>query len=1063
MASEGEDEVTAQAQARNAETAALPADAELRTFLIADVRGYTSFTQTRGDEAAARLAGQFAIVTRQVVAEYGGDVLELRGDEALCVFVSPRQALRAAIALQRRYVEETRHDRDLPMPVGIGLDVGEAVPVQGGYRGGALNLAARLCSIAKPGEVIASAELTHLARTIDGLVYVPLRVVQLKGIAQPVRSVRVTPVGADPAHELVTLGAIPAKPGAARHGPSWLPDAVRRQPTTHLAVAGLTVLVLVASVVVATTRASGGSRLAAFNEDVAGIVDASNGHLQSQVRLTAAPTAVTFGAGSIWTANADGTVSRIDPQSHDVVQTIDVQTEPSAIIVSGTAVWVANGASGTVTRIDTAHGRVTATVRVRSGPSALAAGAGAIWVANTDDGSVSRIDPDTASVTRTISIGGAPSSVAVAGSTLWVADSSSNAVTRLDLKTFATIQSTQVGHDPRTLSVVGNSLWLVNGLDGTVSRIDLATGNLTATVNVGGQPTGIAATGHALWVSTTGPNQVVEVSARNDSAGRRVHTGSAPVSLVAAGHKVWVAAQVNASLHRGGTLTVNGDDFTSIDPTYLNTVPVVLTLIPPSYDGLVTFRRVSGVAGTVLVPDLATAIPTPQNDGRTYVFQLRSGIKFSTGAALTASDVRTGIERWIAANAGFSGLESIVGASTCTPKRCDLATGVTADDASGRVTIRLTHADAHFLYNLPVAVAVPKGTPIKNQGAHVIPGTGPYMFTDVHLHKQVTLARNPNFHEWSSAAQPAGFPNQIVYDVNLSASRKPSTDAVMNGEADIADARGGEPVAKLKQEFGDRMFVSPSQTTHMVMLNTRIAPFNNLFARQALAFAIDRSAVVDNWFTPGEVACQFLPPGFPAHESYCPYTLHPDDQGDWSAPDITRARKLIDRSGTTGAKVTVYTTPNLIAGMQPVVQAMNDLGYHATLRSMPGDYFSFISNSKNKVQAAFSGWVPGSPTPADYLPTYRCSAFIPNSDLNQNQAGFCDKSVDRDIATALHLDVTTPARAQKTWAAVDHRLVDLTPWIPLVNPTWVDVVSPRIHNYVRSTEVGPLYDQMWVQ
>jgi Transcriptional regulator/sugar kinase len=57
--------------------------AVVRTFLIADVRGYTSFTQTRGDEAAGELAAKFAALAREAVTATGGEVIELRGDEAL--------------------------------------------------------------------------------------------------------------------------------------------------------------------------------------------------------------------------------------------------------------------------------------------------------------------------------------------------------------------------------------------------------------------------------------------------------------------------------------------------------------------------------------------------------------------------------------------------------------------------------------------------------------------------------------------------------------------------------------------------------------------------------------------------------------------------------------------------------------------------------------------------------------------------------------------------------------------------------------------------------------------
>src|SRR5436190_12514539 len=78
-------------------------DAHVRAFLIADVRGYSNFTQSRGDEAAAHLAATFAALARETVVATGGEMVELRGDEALCAFPSARQALRAAVAMQIRF------------------------------------------------------------------------------------------------------------------------------------------------------------------------------------------------------------------------------------------------------------------------------------------------------------------------------------------------------------------------------------------------------------------------------------------------------------------------------------------------------------------------------------------------------------------------------------------------------------------------------------------------------------------------------------------------------------------------------------------------------------------------------------------------------------------------------------------------------------------------------------------------------------------------------------------------------------------------------------------------
>ena len=127
------------------------------------MRGSTSFTGEHGDEAASALASRFADIVQAVAPEFDGELVELRGDEALCVFLSTRQALRAAVALQRRLRSPADGEEAFRLPVGMGLDAGEAVPIKGGYRGSALNVAARLCATAQGGEVLATDRLVGLA------------------------------------------------------------------------------------------------------------------------------------------------------------------------------------------------------------------------------------------------------------------------------------------------------------------------------------------------------------------------------------------------------------------------------------------------------------------------------------------------------------------------------------------------------------------------------------------------------------------------------------------------------------------------------------------------------------------------------------------------------------------------------------------------------------------------------------------------------------------------------------------------------------------------------------
>ena len=158
-----------------------------KTFLIADVRGYTTFTRERGDAAAAALTKRFGELALDAAEARGGVAIEERGDEFLAVFGSSAQAVRAALEMQAAYLEESAANPDLPLRVGIGIDAGEAVPVRDDYRGVPLNLAARLCSIAAAGEVLVTRTVTEALDTTDGeLSFVERGLRPLKGFEQPV-------------------------------------------------------------------------------------------------------------------------------------------------------------------------------------------------------------------------------------------------------------------------------------------------------------------------------------------------------------------------------------------------------------------------------------------------------------------------------------------------------------------------------------------------------------------------------------------------------------------------------------------------------------------------------------------------------------------------------------------------------------------------------------------------------------------------------------------------------------------------------------------------------------
>jgi YVTN family beta-propeller protein len=1040
--------------------------AEIRAFLIADVRGYTLFTQERGDEAAAKLAMKFAQVAREGVEARGGEVIELRGDEALCVFASPRQAIRAAVELQERFVQETLADPALPLAVGIGLDAGEAVPVEGGYRGGALNLAARLCGQAGPGEIVASREIAHLARRVEGVTYTSRGEVSLKGLADPVAVIEVSSEAAPAAARLALL--IP------KREPS--PPAVSPPPRTRrrLLVASLAfVVVAVAVTVPVVLFGDGKPDLAGVAPNSVGVIDPETGHIVRSIELPYAPGSIAEGQGAVWvTAPDDGKIMRIDVQTEAVVDSTGVGSAPAGIAVGPGAVWVVDSAGPSLIRVSPETNEEVATIPVGNGPVGVAAGLGAVWVTNRLDGTVSRIDPETNEVDATIPVGEAPTGIAADDDGVWVANSDGGTLVRIDPATNTVDTFVHVGNQPAAVAVGPDDVWVANTLDGTVSRIDPATGAVTRTIPVGLGPSAIAFAGEAVWVENEFDGTVSRVSIDASGEADTISTISAPRGAAAVGETLWVSVRGAVTNHRGGTLRVVSSDLGfsggSIDPAVSTAWRVLIN----TNDGLVGFKRVGGQDGQTLVPDLAVSLPTPADDGKTYRFQLREGLRYSTGAPVLASDFRRALERGFRIDDSYLRAFvtlTIVGAADCmnAPATCDLSEGIETDDAAGTITFDLTKPDPSFLYKLalPIAYAVPDGTPSADTGTTPVPATGPYMVDEYVEGEQLVLVRNPEFREWYAPAQPDGYPDRI--EVTLGLSTGEQVTEVEQGRADwMADSFDltGETIETLVTRYAGRVHPYPELLTFWLTLNTSMPPFDDIRARRAVNYALDRSEFVDllGGAQRARATCQFLPPNIPGYEPYCPYTLDPNPAGQWSAPDMDRARTLIEASGTTGDPVVFRVGPRLPGPVGGYLAGLlEELGYRVQLvRSEDDDEeFAAVYGSPDQVQAATIGWVSDYPAASDFF----LGAPLCGSPFNPFSAAFCDPELEAAIRRAKRAQSVDSQLAGGLWATADRMIVDLSPWVSLDNPVGLDFVSARVGNYQYSAQWGILLDQLWVR
>jgi peptide/nickel transport system substrate-binding protein len=500
-------------------------------------------------------------------------------------------------------------------------------------------------------------------------------------------------------------------------------------------------------------------------------------------------------------------------------------------------------------------------------------------------------------------------------------------------------------------------------------------------------------------------------------------------------------------------------------------------------DGLVGYRRTEGVAGAALVPDLAVALPVPTDQGRTYRFQIRSGIHYSNGAIVRPSDFRRGLERaFKLAELDLYGpvqyFTPLVGGHQCLqrPRACDLSQGIVPDDATDTLTFHLVTPDPDFLSQLalPASDPVPAGTPLQMPQGRSVPGTGPYVISsyspapsnDPHVHGRLVLTRNRQFRQWSAAAQPVGFPDEIVVRTNYSPASQVSD--VEHGRADVAwDPVPMAEVASLHRNFPTQLYLSTIPLTHWLWLNVRRPPFDNLLARRAFNYAINRAALESQGaaMLPGTPTCQLLPPNFPGYVPYCPYTADPSASGHWQGPDLSKARALVRESGTTGDRVIFEAgrpAPGLLA--QEVVATLRSIGYRATIRWVPSSELNGPQQQQLADQAEVGGlnYREDYAAPSDFfVPTVTCNASRFGL-LSGNFGRFCDRRLDAQINSALAKQSEDPALATKDWAAIDRTVVNDAAVVPFANLLEADFVSKRVGNFEYNPQWGVLIDQLWV-
>jgi peptide/nickel transport system substrate-binding protein len=438
------------------------------------------------------------------------------------------------------------------------------------------------------------------------------------------------------------------------------------------------------------------------------------------------------------------------------------------------------------------------------------------------------------------------------------------------------------------------------------------------------------------------------------------------------------------------------------------------------YTPLLTYRHASGTAGGELIPGLAQALPQVSSDGKTYTLTLRKGLVFSNGKPVKASDFAYSIERAIKVNWGGKSFFTsyIVGASAYDKGSASSISGIATDDATGKITIKLTQPYGAFanVIAFPSAGIVPTGTAMKNLSNAPPPGVGPYMITAAVPNRSFTLKQNPHFAALKIPGIPLG--SLATIQVNITSNTQSEAQQVLSNQADVFDAGDTLPPSLLPQiqsQAKDRFSKEPIPSTYYFFLNTTKPPFNNPKARQAVTYALDRRAMVrlaSGFLTP---TCYFIPEGVVGHPtSACPY-------GDPNAaPNVAKAKSLVQQSGLAGTKITVWgeTRSPRKEYVDYYTNVLNQIGFKATEKIIADAvYFPTIGNAKTDPQTGFADWIQDFPNPSDFYLLMDGRAIQPTN--NQNFSKVNDPQVQKQLIKLNAIPATKLASVGSQWQTLD--------------------------------------------
>ncbi|MFJ6063929.1 ABC transporter substrate-binding protein [Streptomyces tendae] len=530
------------------------------------------------------------------------------------------------------------------------------------------------------------------------------------------------------------------------------------------------------------------------------------------------------------------------------------------------------------------------------------------------------------------------------------------------------------------------------------------------------------------------------------------------------------AGGADAEPRKGGTLTVlNSDPQQDFDPARLYTsgggnVPSLV------FRTLTTRNREDGAKGAEVVPDLATDTGRPNKDATVWTYTLKEGLAYEDGTKITSADIKYGIERSFAAelSGGAPYLRDwLVGGADYQGPYKDKGKGLDSIETPDERTIvfHLNKPEGEFPYLAtqtqftPVPKAADKGTKYEE---HPV-SSGPYKVVENQNDgERLILERNEH---WSAKTdeERKAYPDRIdvrsgldssVINQRLSASQGSDAAAVTTdtnlGPAELAKVTGDKDLAS-------RVGTGHFGYTNYIAFNPKVKPFDNPKVRQAIAYAVDRTSVVNaaGGSSLAEPATTYLP-----NQKSFGHTAY-DHFPAGASGNAAKAKELLKQAGyANGLTVTLThsnakdfeTGPEIATAVQ---DALKKAGITVKLDGLEdNDYSDTIQDVKTEPGFFLAHWGADWPSGGPFLAPIFDGRQIVEDGANFNTGQLNDKSVNEEIDAINKL--TDLDAAAKRWGALDKRIGEQALTVPLFHPVYKRLYGKDVKNVVISDWTGVL-------